>query len=54
VINVTLDSSQGITRLKSAWRRAPSPLELFTGAGRGTMIVGRKQKATYLGVDLAQ
>jgi acetylglutamate kinase len=28
-------------------------LELFTGAGCGTMIVGRKEKATYLGVDLA-
>jgi acetylglutamate kinase len=28
--------------------------EVFTGAGCGTMIVGRKQKATYLGVDLAE
>lgn len=28
-------------------------LELFTGTGAGTMIVGRKEKATYLGVDLA-
>ncbi len=28
-------------------------LEVFTGAGTGTMIVGRKEKATYLGVDLA-
>lgn len=28
-------------------------LEVFTGAGMGTMIVGRKEKATYLGVDLA-
>lgn len=27
--------------------------EVFTGAGCGTMIVGRKQKAAYLGVDLA-
>jgi hypothetical protein len=27
--------------------------EVFTGAGCGTMIVGRKEKATYLGVDLA-
>lgn len=27
--------------------------EVFTGAGLGTMIVGRKEKATYLGVDLA-
>ncbi len=29
-------------------------LEVFTGAGTGTMIVGRKEKATYLGVDLAE
>lgn len=28
-------------------------LEVFTGAGCGTMIVGRKEKATYLDVDLA-
>jgi acetylglutamate kinase len=28
-------------------------LEVFTGTGTGTMIVGRKEKATYLGVDLA-
>jgi acetylglutamate kinase len=28
-------------------------LEVFTGAGKGTMIVGRKEKATYIGVDLA-
>ena len=28
-------------------------LEVFTGAGCGTRIVGRKEKATYLGVDLA-
>ena len=28
-------------------------LEMFTGSGTGTMIVGRKEKATYLGVDLA-
>ena len=37
--------------------RRPAPdsllLEVFTGAGCGTMIVGRKEKATYLGVDLA-
>lgn len=29
-------------------------LEVFTGSGTGTMIVGRKEKATYLGVDLAE
>jgi acetylglutamate kinase len=28
-------------------------LEVFTGAGIGSMIVGRKEKATYIGVDLA-
>ncbi|HEV7364752.1 MAG TPA: hypothetical protein VGN76_02775, partial [Gemmatimonadales bacterium] len=28
-------------------------LEVFTDSGCGTMIVGRKEKATYLGVDLA-
>ena len=28
-------------------------MEVFTGAGSGTMIVGRKEKATYIGVDLA-
>ncbi|MEO8451519.1 MAG: acetylglutamate kinase [Gemmatimonadota bacterium] len=28
--------------------------EVFTGAGAGTMIVGRKEKATYIGVDLAE
>ena len=28
--------------------------EVFTGSGAGTMIVGRKEKATYLGVDLAE
>lgn len=28
-------------------------LEVFTGSGCGTMIVGRKEKATYIGVDLA-
>ena len=35
--------------------RAPDALllEVFTGAGCGTMIVGRKEKATYIGVDLA-
>ena len=27
--------------------------EVFTGTGAGTMIVGRKEKATYIGVDLA-
>jgi hypothetical protein len=26
---------------------------VFTGAGCGTMIVAQKEKATYLGVDLA-
>jgi acetylglutamate kinase len=29
-------------------------LEVFTGSGCGTMIVGRKEKANYLGVDLVE
>jgi acetylglutamate kinase len=28
-------------------------LEVFTGSGCGTMIVGRKEKAAYIDVDLA-
>lgn len=28
--------------------------EVFTGAGAGTMIVGKKEKATYLGAELAE
>ena len=45
----------GVERTHIIHGRAPDALllEVFTGAGCGTMIVGRKEKATYLGVDLA-
>jgi acetylglutamate kinase len=45
----------GVERTHIIDGRAPDALllEVFTGAGYGTMIVGRKEKATYLGVDLA-
>jgi acetylglutamate kinase len=45
----------GVERTHIIGGRAPDALllEVFTGAGCGTMIVGRKEKATYIGVDLA-
>ncbi len=45
----------GVERTHIIDGRVPDALllEVFTGAGCGTMIVGRKEKATYLGVDLA-
>jgi acetylglutamate kinase len=45
----------GVERTHILDGRVPDALllEVFTGAGCGTMIVGRKEKATYLGVDLA-
>jgi len=45
----------GVERTHIIDGRSPDALllEVFTGAGIGTMIVGRKEKATYLGVDLA-
>ena len=45
----------GVERTHIIDGRAPDALllEVFTGAGCGTMIVGRREKATYLGVDLA-
>jgi acetylglutamate kinase len=45
----------GVERTHIVGGRHPDALllEVFTGAGCGTMIVGRKEKATYLGVDLA-
>ena len=48
-------STGGVERTHIIDGRAPDALllEVFTGAGYGTMIVGRKEKATYLGVDLA-
>jgi acetylglutamate kinase len=48
-------STGGVERTHIIDGRAPDALllEVFTGSGCGTMIVGRKEKATYLGVDLA-
>jgi acetylglutamate kinase len=45
----------GVERTHIIDGRAPDALllEVFTGSGCGTMIVGRKEKATYLGVDQA-
>ncbi len=48
-------ATSGVERTHIINGRVPDALllEVFTGAGCGTMIVGRKEKATYLGVDLA-
>jgi acetylglutamate kinase len=48
-------ATSGVERTHIIDGRAPDAilLEVFTGAGCGTMIVGRKEKAAYLGVDLA-
>ena len=48
-------ATSGVERTHIIDGRAPDSLllEVFTGSGTGTMIVGRKEKATYLGVDLA-
>jgi len=48
-------ATSGVERTHIIDGRIPDALllEVFTGAGTGTMIVGRKEKATYLGVDLA-
>jgi acetylglutamate kinase len=48
-------ATSGVERTHIVDGRTPDALllEVFTGAGCGTMIVGRKEKATYLGVDLA-
>jgi acetylglutamate kinase len=48
-------ATSGVERTHIIDGRAPDALllEVFTGSGTGTMIVGRKEKATYLGVDLA-
>lgn len=49
-------ATRGVERTHIVGGRAPDSLllEVFTGAGTGTMIVGRKEKANYLGVDLAE
>jgi acetylglutamate kinase len=51
----TRAATGGVERTHIIDGRAPDALllEVFTGSGCGTMIVGRKEKATYLGVDLA-
>jgi acetylglutamate kinase len=48
-------ATSGVERTHILDGRVPDALllEVFTGSGCGTMIVGRKEKATYLGVDLA-
>lgn len=48
-------ATNGVERTHIIDGRVPDALllEVFTGSGCGTMIVGRKEKATYLGVDLA-
>ena len=48
-------ATSGVERTHIIDGRAPDALllEVFTGSGCGTMIVGRKEKATYIGVDLA-
>jgi len=48
-------ATSGVERTHIIDGRAPDALllEVFTGTGCGTMIVARKEKATYLGVDLA-
>ncbi len=48
-------TANGVERTHIISGAAPDALllEVFTGAGCGTMIVGRKEKATYLDVDLA-
>lgn len=48
-------ATSGVERTHIIDGKAPDSLllEVFTGAGTGTMIVGRKEKATYLDVDLA-
>lgn len=47
-------ATSGVERTHIIEGAVPDSLlfEVFTGAGCGTMIVGRKEKATYLGVDL--
>lgn len=48
-------ATSGVERTHIIDGRAPDALlmEVFTGAGCGTMIVGRKEKATYVGAELA-
>ncbi len=56
VENCIRAATSGVERTHIIDGRAPDSLllEVFTGSGCGTMIVGRKEKANYLGVDLAE
>lgn len=49
-------ATSGVERTHIIDGRAPDSLlvEVFTGAGAGTMIVGKKEKATYVGAELAE
>lgn len=49
-------ATSGVERTHIIDGRAPDSLlaEVFTGAGAGTMIVGQKEKATYVGAELAE
>lgn len=49
-------ATNGVERTHIIDGRVPDSLlqEVFTGAGAGTMIVGKKEKATYVGAELAE
>jgi len=49
-------ATSGVERTHIIDGRAPDSLlvEVFTGAGAGTMIVAKKEKATYVGAELAE
>jgi acetylglutamate kinase len=49
-------ATSGVERTHIIDGRAPDSLlvEVFTGSGAGTMIVGKKEKATYVGAELAE
>jgi acetylglutamate kinase len=49
-------ATSGVERTHIIDGRAPDSLlaEVFTGAGSGTMIVAQKEKATYVGAELAE
>ncbi|MEZ4456450.1 MAG: acetylglutamate kinase [Gemmatimonadales bacterium] len=49
-------ATSGVERTHIIDGRATDSLlqELFTGSGAGTMIVGKKEKATYVGAELAE
>jgi acetylglutamate kinase len=49
-------ATSGVERTHIIDGRAPDSLlvEVFTGSGAGTMIVAKKEKATYVGAELAE